>query len=96
MIGQKKFLESRRIKVATYVLMLKVYEDSEKVIFKFGPNEERMGKVEMNKITKAYNENEPIPGIQSSFYFNCTVSKLLRYLKENEGNEFPDRMFYAS
>lgn len=82
--------------MATYVLMLREYEDNEKVIFKFGPNESTMGKVAINKITKEYSEIEPVPGTENKFYYNCTVSKLLRYLMDNDGKGFPEKMFYAS
>ncbi|MBU3133909.1 hypothetical protein KPL40_15880 [Clostridium gasigenes] len=82
--------------MATYVLMLKEYEDNEIVIFKFGPNKTAMGKVEINKITKEYREIEAVPKVENKFYYNCTVSKLIRYLSDNKGKEFPERMFYAS
>jgi len=82
--------------MATYVLMLKDYEDEDKVVYKFGPDENRMGKVEINKKTKEYIELEAVPESGTKFYFNCTVSKLLKYLRENEGQEFPEKTFYAS
>ncbi len=82
--------------MATYVLMLKEFEDKDKVIYKFGPDEKRLGKVEINKITKEYFEIEPVPDVETKFYLNCTVSKLLKHLKENGDKEFPQKTFYAS
>jgi len=39
-------------KLASFVLLLKEYEDDATVVYKFDPNEEVMGKIELNKITR--------------------------------------------
>lgn len=82
--------------MATYVMMVKKYEDEEKVVYQFGPDETRLGSVEIMKKTAQYKQLEPVPECQSTFYFNATVSKLLKYLKENPNKEFPGTTFYAS
>lgn len=40
--------------MASFVLLLKDYEDEEKVIYHFGPNEQIMGKIEQIKRMKRY------------------------------------------
>ncbi|WP_256975210.1 MULTISPECIES: hypothetical protein [Paenibacillus] len=40
--------------MASFVLLLKDYEDDEKVIYYFGPNEHVMGKIELNKRRKPF------------------------------------------
>ncbi|WP_342560605.1 hypothetical protein NSQ95_07440 [Psychrobacillus sp. FSL W7-1457] len=47
--------------MTSYVLLLKEYEDDETVVYKFGPNEEVMGKIELNKITRNFSELESLP-----------------------------------
>lgn len=40
--------------MALYVLLLKEYEDDESVVYKFGPIENPMGKMKLNKITRKF------------------------------------------
>lgn len=40
--------------LATYILLLKEFEDEESVVYKFGPNKNTMGKVKLNKITRNF------------------------------------------
>ncbi|MGC5775819.1 hypothetical protein [Paenibacillus pabuli] len=47
--------------MASFVLLLKEMEDEEKGIYKFGPNEIVMGRIELNKITRKFAELDPIP-----------------------------------
>ncbi len=47
-----KFLQERVQDANLLRLLLKEYEDEEKVVYRFGPNEEQMGKIELNKKTK--------------------------------------------
>lgn len=60
------------VKLASYVLLLKECENDETVVYKFGPNEEVMGKIELNKVTRKFSELESLPNqnIPSKFYFN--------------------------
>ncbi|MGE5417102.1 MAG: hypothetical protein ACM3UZ_10260 [Acidobacteriota bacterium] len=80
--------------MATYVLLIKDFEDDEKVVYRFGPDKERMGKIQLNKSDGEYLEIEPVPETDTTFYFNRAVSKLLKHLKSGEG--FPDRTHFAS
>lgn len=64
--------------MAVYVLLLKEYEDEEKVIYKYGPNEEITGKIEYNKKSNKIIEIEPIikEGISNDFYIKRAAQKL--------------------
>ncbi|ASS91427.1 MULTISPECIES: hypothetical protein [Aeribacillus] len=83
--------------MASYVLLLKEYEDDETVVYKFGPNEEIMGKIELNKITRKFSELESLPdqNIPSKFYFDRAAQRLAVCLVR-EGGIFPERTAFES
>lgn len=85
------------VKLASYVLLLKEYEDDETVVYKFGPNEEIMGKIELNKITRKFSELESLPdqNIPSKFYFDRAAQRLAVCLVR-EGGIFPERTAFES
>ncbi len=84
-------------KLASYVLLLKEYEDDENVVYKFGPNEEMMGKIELNKVTKKVLELESLPeqNIASTFYFDRAAQRLAVCLIR-EGGLFPEKAAFES
>lgn len=55
--------------MASVILLVKQTEDDEKVIYRFGPNERKMGLIEMNKIKESVRELEPVQvdGVSPSF-----------------------------
>lgn len=83
--------------LASYVLLLKEFENDESVIYKFGPNENVMGKIELNKITRKFSELEgiPDPSIPSKFYFDRAAQRLAVCLVR-EGGIFPERTAFES
>lgn len=83
--------------LASYVLLLKEFENNESVIYKFGPNENVMGKIELNKITRKFSELEgiPDPSIPSKFYFDRAAQRLAVCLVR-EGGIFPERTAFES
>ncbi len=83
--------------MASYVLLLKEHEDDEKVVYKFGPNEDVMGKIELNKTTRKISEIEslPDPNIPSKFYFDRAAQRLVVCLVR-EGGKFPERTAFES
>ena len=83
--------------MASFVLLLKEYEDEEKVIYRFGPNEEQMGKIELNKKTNMFSEIEAVQdSTQSSkFYFDRAAQRLARCLVKEKG-EFLEKMSFES
>lgn len=84
-------------KMASYVLLLKEYENHTTVIYRFGPNENSMGKIELNKLTKKVSEIEAIPdeNIPSKFYFDRAAQRLAVCLIR-EGGVFPERTAFES
>jgi len=83
--------------VASFVLLLKEFEDDEKVVYRFGPNEQVMGKIELNKEKETIQEIEPVQNAnnESKFYFDRAAQRLARCLY-NEGGQFPERTTFES
>lgn len=83
--------------MASFVLLIKEFEDDDRVVYKFGPNEKVMGKIELNKKTRMFNELESVQdSVQSpQFYFNRAAQRLARcFIKE--GGKFPDKTTFES
>ena len=51
--------------MALYTLLVKVEEDDRSVSYRFGPDEARMGLVELDKVNGLVRELEPVPGATS-------------------------------
>ncbi|HDR7717156.1 hypothetical protein VSY18_14800 [Bacillus albus] len=83
--------------MASYVLLLKEYEDNETVVYRFGPNENGMGKIELNKLTRKVSELEALPdqNIPSKFYFDRAAQRLAVCLIR-EGGVFPEKTAFES
>jgi hypothetical protein len=81
--------------LATYVLLVKEEETKDFVVYKFGPDENSLGKIKLNKSDEGCEELEKVPGSTTNFYYLRAASKLIRILRENDG-AFPDRTSYAS
>ncbi|WP_434756672.1 hypothetical protein [Paenibacillus amylolyticus] len=56
--------------MASLILLVKQTEDDEKVIYRFGPDERKMGLIEMNKVKESVKELEPVQvdGVSPSFF----------------------------
>ncbi|WP_252250061.1 hypothetical protein [Clostridium sp. ZBS13] len=78
--------------MAVYVLLIKEYEDDEKVVYKYGPNEDTTGKIEYNKISRAFKEIEAIKkeGISNDFFINLAAQRIARIVGKEKGI-FPER-----
>lgn len=85
------------VKLASYVLLLKEYEDADTVVYKFGPDEKSMGKIELNKITRKFSQLESLPdqNIPTAFYFDRAAQRLAVCLVR-EGGNFPDKTAFES
>ncbi|WP_342514046.1 hypothetical protein MKY34_04600 [Sporosarcina sp. FSL K6-1522] len=83
--------------MASYILLLKEYEDNETVVYRFGPNENIMGKIELNKLTERFLELEVIPdkNFPSKFYFDRAAQRLAVCLVKEDG-VFPERTVFES
>lgn len=80
--------------MATYLMLIKVHEDAEKVIYKFGPTEERLGGIEFNKVKEEFTQLERVPGTTKDHVFMKAASAIARCYTEGDG--FPDKTFFAS
>lgn len=83
--------------MGAFVLLFKEYEDELIVIYRFGPNENIMGKIQLNKETRMFSELEPIDNVNHSnqFYFDRAAQRLARcVIKEN--GVFLDKMTFES
>ncbi|KGP81721.1 MULTISPECIES: hypothetical protein [unclassified Paenibacillus] len=83
--------------MASFVLLIKEMEDEEKVIYKFGPNENVMGRIELNKITRKFTKLDPIPdpNIATKFYFDRAAQRLsVCFIRQN--GFFPNRTTFES
>ncbi|MEC1402672.1 hypothetical protein [Bacillus subtilis] len=83
--------------MAVYILLLKEYEDDETVVYKFGPYENTMGKMKLNKITRKLTKLEEIPDkdLPSTFYFDRAAQRLAVCLEREEG-VFPEKTAFES
>ena len=81
--------------MATYVLLLKELEEEDLVVYKFGPDENNLGRVQLNKKTGEYKQLDPVPNTETTFYYYRAVSTLLKCLNK-EGGVFPPQTFFAS
>ncbi|MHC5216545.1 hypothetical protein ACYSNR_07745 [Enterococcus sp. LJL128] len=72
--------------------MTKDYEDDEKVIYLFGPNELTFGKIEYDKKSKKLNVIEDVndENISNEAYVKWAAQRIGRILYK-EGGEFPDQ-----
>ncbi|OKP85336.1 hypothetical protein A3842_07280 [Paenibacillus sp. P3E] len=78
--------------MAVFVIMLKEYEDEERVVYLYGPNEETMGKIEYDKKNGVINQLSPIDSdsYADDFFFKRAGRRLARMIiKEN--NNFVER-----
>ncbi|MGG1556415.1 hypothetical protein [Paenibacillus ferrarius] len=80
--------------MATYVILLKKFEDEKRVVYKFGPTEDNLGEIEFNKETEEFIELMGIQRDPQRHDFMRAVSVIARCYKEGKG--FPDKTFFAS
>lgn len=70
--------------MSIYVLLIKDYEDSKKVIYKYGPNEGLTGKIKYNKNENTISKVEPIikKGMSDDFFFQIAAKKIVAMSKK--------------
>ena len=83
--------------MGAFVLLLKDYEDESVVIYRFGPKEDIMGKIQLNKETRMFAELESIYNQNHSnqFYFDRAAQRMARCLVK-EGGVFPEKLTFES
>lgn len=77
--------------MAVYMKMIKKFDDKERVIYQFGPNENQMGKIEFDKREKTFNILKPVNDarISNQAYENWAAEKIIKLMVKNNG-QFPD------
>ena len=83
--------------MAVYIIMVKEYEDENKVIYNYGPNEKQMGKVGLDKVKQTLLDLESVnDGVQNnSFYFKRAAQRLAVVSRDSEKG-FEDRIVISS
>lgn len=77
--------------MAVYIKMIKKYDDKKRVIYLFGPNEEKMGEIEFNKEKKTFTILKPVNDSKKSnlSYEKWATEHIIKLMVVNKG-EFPD------
>ncbi|MBD5135836.1 MAG: hypothetical protein HDT39_07725 [Lachnospiraceae bacterium] len=77
--------------MAVYVLMNKIEDNKEKVVYEFGPNENTMGIIEFNKIEKSFSVIKNVSDDTSinTAYERWAAEKIAKIMYRGNG-EFPD------
>lgn len=76
--------------MAAYVLMIKLEDDKEKVVYQFDPNEKQMGIIEFNKKNKSFHIRESVnDGVISNKAYERWAAEKIVKLMYKEGGEFP-------
>ncbi|MDQ1167143.1 hypothetical protein [Flavobacterium sp. SORGH_AS_0622] len=78
--------------MAVFIVMIKEYEDKNKVVYQYGPNEIILGKIEFNKIHQKILDLQPVndPQISNAFYFKRAAQRLAVLSVQNK-EQFPER-----
>lgn len=75
-------------------LLLKESEDDDSVTYRFGPGEERMGRLRFDKATREIDVLEPVPEPTEERYHESAWIKLPRVTRQ--GLDFPERAAYEA
>lgn len=81
--------------MAIHVVLIKESEDENEVIYRFGPDESRLGKIKFNKKTKEGDYMMNVPNTETNFYYFRALYTLTK-IAEQPDHIFPDRTFFAS
>ncbi|NHC12937.1 hypothetical protein [Motilibacter deserti] len=80
--------------MALFTMLLKVEEDEARVRYRFGPTEDNLGLLELDKesgeVTQLQSPDSDPPGVD----FSNARKRLAKIL--NSGSAFPDRTSYAA
>ncbi len=78
--------------MAVFVLMIKEFEDEDRVVYFYGPNENTMGRIEYDKKHEVINQISPIDSncFADDFFFKRAGRRLSRMVIR-ENHSFVDR-----
>ncbi|MBO5144817.1 MAG: hypothetical protein J6C19_04690 [Lachnospiraceae bacterium] len=77
--------------MAAFVLMIKMEDNEEKVVYQFGPSEKHLGIIEFHKVNKVFHIRKSVnDGILSNeAYERWAAEKIVKIMYREEG-KFPD------
>lgn len=77
--------------MAVYVKMIKKFDNEEKVVYRFGPNENQMGEIEFDKEKKSFNVLKSVNDskVSNQAYENWASEQIIKIMFRNNG-QFPD------
>lgn len=80
--------------MAIFLIMNKIEDNKDKVVYEFGPNEKSMGVVEYNKIEDRFSVKKKFgdSASLSMLYERCAAEKIAKIIRRENG-EFPDVTF---
>lgn len=79
--------------MAIYLIMNKIEDNKEKVVYEFGPNEKTMGIIEFNKIEKSFSIKKTASDDSiNKLYERCAAEKIAKKMYR-EGGDLPDVMY---
>ena len=76
-----------------YILLLKELEDQVRVTYRFGPDEQHLGRLQLNKADGEVVELEPVPGQTGQAMFTRAAVKLRQQWR---AGSFPEKSSWAS
>jgi len=80
--------------MAIYLTIRKISEDENCAIYEFGPDEEHLGEIKIEKVDGNTIVLKNVPGdIDNAHYAACAGHKLLKHWRVQE---YPDKTCYAA
>ncbi len=76
-----------------YVIILKQQENEQGVTYRFGPTEQQLGLLKLDKQSGEVEELEAVPGEDSKAYFTRAAVKVRQHWKQGL---FPEKTCWAS
>jgi len=76
-----------------YILLLKELEDETRVTYRFGPDEQHLGRLQLTKADGEVSELEAVPGETGDDLFTRAAVKLRQHWR---AGSFPEKSSWAS
>jgi hypothetical protein len=76
-----------------YILLLKDLDDETQVTYRFGPDEQHLGALRLNKSDGEVEQVEPVPGQDTQAFFTRAAVKIRQHWKQGA---FPEKTSWAS
>ena len=86
-------VNTKEVPAVVYVRIRKITTSDSHVEYEFGPNEERVGRIQIDRVSGEIEVLADVPDDTNSFYAIRAARKLTLHFRYNE---FPDRTCFAS